>query len=50
MSDVIWRVIVRFIGHDIVPAAKVVALFYIVRLAIRWAQRRGMKKSRQEIP
>ena len=49
MSAVIWRVIVRFIGHDIVPAAKVVALFYLVRIVIRLAQRRRAEKSRPEI-
>jgi hypothetical protein len=49
MSAVIWRVIVRYIGHDIVPAAKVVALFFLVRTAIRLAQRRRAEKSRREI-
>jgi hypothetical protein len=49
MSAVIWRVIVRFIGHDIVPAVKVVVLFYLARVAIRLAQRLA-EKSRKEIP
>ena len=49
MTDVIWRVIVHFIGHDVVPAAKVIALFYVARIAIRLAQRRGSQKSREEI-
>jgi hypothetical protein len=49
MTALIWRVIVRFIGHDIVPAVKVVVLFFLVRIAIRLAQRRRTETSGQEI-
>ena len=49
MIDVIWRVIVHFIGHDVVPAAKVIALFYVAHIVIRLAQRRRAEQSRDEI-
>lgn len=49
MIDVIRRVIVHVIGNDVVPAAKVIALFYVARIAIRLVQRRRSEKSREEI-
>jgi hypothetical protein len=49
MTDVIWRIIVRFTGHDVMPAAKVIALFYVARIAIRLAQRRRAEKSGEKI-
>jgi hypothetical protein len=40
MIDVAWRVIVAFVGDSVVPAAKVIALAYLVRIGLRLAQRR----------